>query len=144
MIRKAKNSDREAIYQLMCELEEKVMDKTMFTSYYQRNLEHPDYVYLVAQEEERVVGFVSLFLHHPLHHSALIGEIEELCVTKDARHQHIGFQLFERIKEEALQLGCIQIELSCNKTREAAHRFYTYMGMEENHDKFTYCLEDEI
>lgn len=143
MIRKAGKQDLDAVYTLVCELEQEVLDKQSFQTFYMRNIDHPDYLYLVEEREQGILGFVSLFLHHPLHHSALIGEIEELCVQEQYRGHHIGTDLMAEIKQQAKRIGCHQIELSCHHKRTQAHAFYHKQAMKQEHMKFTYQWEDK-
>lgn len=142
MIRKAEKQDAQAVYELMCELEQEQLNKEVFMTFYHTNITSPRYHYLVMEKQQSVVCFGSLFVHHPLHHSGLIGEIEELCVKDKVQGQHLGSAMFDAIKQTAKEIGCIQIELSCHLKRTQAHAFYLKQGMKQEHKKFTYRLEE--
>lgn len=143
MIRYATIEDVDAVYELLCELEETQFDKDIFLEYYTSNLKDNKFIYMV-DEHDGIQAFGSIYLHHPLHHCAIIAEIEELCVSKQYQHQGIGSRMFSALITCAKQHHAVQIELSCKKTRQAAHAFYSKQGMKQLHDKFTYAWEDEI
>lgn len=139
MIRYASIEDVEDVYKLICELEEKTLDKNIFFEYYMSNLKDDKFIYMV-EENNGVLAFGSIYLHYPLHHCAKIAEIEELCVTQTFQHQGYGSHMFHALCRCAKEKGALQIELSCNKKREIAHAFYEKQGMKQQHDKFSYPL----
>jgi len=128
----------QAIYCLMCELEGADLDKQGFQSVFEENLINNDVCYFIALWEVQVVGFSSLHVQHLLHHTAPVGEIQEIVVSRVCRGQGIGQALFESVKKAALAAGCVQLEVCCRKERKRSHDFYQKMGMGCSHDKF--CL----
>lgn len=142
MIRYATIKDADAIYELICELEETAFDKDIFFMHYKRNLKDDKFIYMV-DENSGVIAFGSIYFHYPLHHCAKIAEIEELCVKQTHQHQGIGSKMFTALCTCAKEKGALQVELSCNKTRQIAHAFYKKQGMMQQHDKFTYPLGKE-
>lgn len=140
MIRYATMEDVNDIYELICELEEKRFDKNIFFKYYKRNLKDDKFIYIL-EENHDVIAFGSIYFHYPLHHCAIIAEIEELCVKQTHQHQGIGSKMFTALCACAKEKDASQIELSCHKTRQIAHAFYKKQGMKQQHDKFTYVLE---
>ena len=55
--------------------------------------------------------------------------IDDLCVDEQARGQHIGRQLFDYVREWAVQQGCQSITLNVWAGNEAALAFYRHAGM---------------
>lgn len=139
-IRKATLVDKEGIYRLMIELEEEELDKKAFSEIYKSNIANPQVVYLVYEEEERLLGFISIHIQKLLHHVATIAEVQELIVNESLRGKGIGRRLFDEAKNVAKANGCLQLEVCCNQKRKASHLFYEAQGMKNSHYKF--CSEE--
>ena len=138
MIRPVALSDADAVYRLMCELEECELPREPFDRIFagQCGNEHQyGFVYVSPSDGGRVLGFINMRIEGQLHHGADIAEIMELVVDSDVRGGGIGGALFERVCEEARAAGCAQIELTSNARRHDAHRFYERHGMERTHVK---------
>ncbi len=62
------------------------------------------------------------------------------------RSNGIGKKLFNAACEEAKQIGCTQIEVSCNQLRERTHKFYAERDMHHFHYKFSlnFAVEGNI
>ena len=136
MIVKAGLEDVEDIYNLMCILENKELDKEHFVQTYQQNIQDEDVIYLVYKED-RILGFISFVVHHYLHHDRDMGEIVELVVLPECRGKRIGQQLLQAIEKKAIDLHLEQIELSTSTYRKQAHHFYEQNGYEMLHYNYT-------
>ena len=136
MIVKACLEDMEDIYNLMCILENKELDKEHFVQTYQQNIQDEDVIYLVYKED-RILGFISFVVHHYLHHDRDMGEIVELVVLPECRGKRIGQQLLQEIEKKAIDLHLEQIELSTSTYRKQAHHFYEQNGYEMLHYNYT-------
>lgn len=136
MIVKADLEDMEDIYNLMCILENKELDKEHFVQTYQQNIQDEDVIYLVYKED-RILGFISFVVHHYLHHDRDMGEIVELVVLPECRGKSIGQQLLQAIEKKAIDLHLEQIELSTSTYRKQAHHFYEQNGYEMLHYNYT-------
>ena len=136
MIVKAALEDMEDIYNLMCILENKELDKEHFVQTYQQNIQDEDVIYLVYKED-RILGFISFVVHHYLHHDRDMGEIVELVVLPECRGKRIGQQLLQAIEKKAIDLHLEQIELSTSTYRKQAHHFYEQNGYEMLHYNYT-------
>ena len=136
MIVKAGLEDMEDIYNLMCILENKELDKEHFVQTYQQNIQDEDVIYLVYKED-RILGFISFVVHHYLHHDRDTGEIVELVVLPECRGKRIGQQLLQAIEKKAIDLHLEQIELSTSTYRKQAHHFYEQNDYEMLHYNYT-------
>lgn len=136
MIVKAGLEDMEDIYNLMCILENKELDKEHFVQTYQQNIQDEDVIYLVYKED-RILGFISFVVHHYLHHDRDMGEIVELVVLPECRGKRIGQQLLQAIEKKAIDFHLEQIELSTSTYRKQAHHFYEQNGYEMLHYNYT-------
>jgi PhnO protein len=72
-----------------------------------------------------------------LHHAALIGEIQEMIVAEKFRSTGVGKLLIAELITMAKSEGIHQLEVTSNKKRENAHRFYLREGFAQSHFKFT-------
>ena len=66
--------------------------------------------------------------------------IDDLCVDKDARGQHIGEYLFEYVKQEAKKMGCYEVTLNVWAGNTSAEHFYEKMGMKTQERRMEYIL----
>ena len=89
-------------------------------------------IYVACQLKEQpfsinMVPFKSLF-------------IDDLCVDKQARGQHIGESLFEYVKQQAKVLGCYEVTLNVWAGNTSAEHFYEKMGMKTKERQMEYIL----
>ena len=66
--------------------------------------------------------------------------IDDLCIDKQARGQHIGECLFEYVKQEAKKLGCYEVTLNVWTGNTPAEKFYEKMGMKTKERQMEYIL----
>ncbi|WP_302680610.1 GNAT family N-acetyltransferase [uncultured Ruminococcus sp.] len=66
--------------------------------------------------------------------------IDDLCVDKAARGQHIGERLFEYVKQEAKRMGCYEVTLNVWAGNTSAEGFYEKMGMQTKERTMEYIL----
>jgi len=136
-IREAKLSDCPFIYGFVCSLENTEFDFALFQSIFIENLENRHNIYLVALANKEPVGFLSCHSQLLLHHSGRIGEIQELYVDNSFRNKRIGQTLLYQLEIIAIQRGIAGIEVTSNKNRLQAHRFYKRERFNDTHFKFT-------
>lgn len=137
MIINAREKHLNDIYRLMCVLENKELNKTHFEKCYILGLKSEDIYYYLYQYEDKIVGYISLYVHHYMHHDCDTGEIVELVVDENCRGQKIGSQLIEYVEDKARYLGLEEIELSTSTYRKKAHKFYETHGYIMNHYNYT-------
>ncbi len=66
--------------------------------------------------------------------------IDDLCVDKQTRGQHIGEALFEYVKQEAKRMGCYEVTLNVWAGNTSAEKFYEKMGMKTKEKQLEYIL----
>ena len=66
--------------------------------------------------------------------------IDDLCVDRQARGQHIGESLFEYVKQQAKKLGCYEVTLNVWAGNTPAEHFYEKMGMKTKERQMEYIL----
>ena len=88
----------------------------------------------VAEEDGRVVGtFMLTFIRHLMRQGTSIAQLEAVRVDPAVRGRGIGEQMVRWAIEEARRRGCSRMQLTSNKTRKDAHRFYERLGFEATH-----------
>ncbi len=137
MIEEALQDDLEAVYGLICELEQDQINKQRFEQLYLQQLQNPDIFYYVYRVDKNVVGFISLHVHHYLHHHRDTGEIVELVVLPSYRSMKIGEQLLKHVEQKARELDLEEIELSTSTYRKKAQHFYEAHGYVKDHYNYT-------
>jgi GNAT superfamily N-acetyltransferase len=89
---------------------------------------------LVAQFGDEVVGVCQLIVFRHLHRrGGLCAEIESVHVHPDHRGAGIGSTLVAEAIDRARALGCYRVQLTSNRAREDAHRFYERLGFVPSH-----------
>ncbi|MCF8323967.1 MAG: GNAT family N-acetyltransferase [Leadbetterella sp.] len=141
MIRKAKDSDLEFVKLLVEELEEQKFELEIFKEIYFKNLVNNEVHYFVAEVNNEIVGFMSIFESMPLHHCHKLAEIQELIISVKHRGLSIGKEFIELATKLGQEKGWLQIELSSHMKRLKAHSFYMRNGFNRRHFKFVKMLK---
>ena len=111
-VRKAIDRDAEAIYELICDLEKTRFPKNIFIELFNKNISEKTIGYFVAQIDDQVVGFGSLYINKLPHHCGKVGEIKELVVSREHRNKNIGKLLVRELIEWADKQGALQVEVT--------------------------------
>jgi len=104
-------------------------------------LKNPDYYLLLAEKDGQVLGMVTFTIKHYLHREKPVLYIDSMVVKEAYRSQGIGRKMMEEVEVIAKERGCNSIELTSNKKRMRAHRFYRKLGFVETSLKFEKILE---
>lgn len=141
MIRKAKDKDLDSVKLLVEELEELEFEFEIFKEIFVRNLLNPEVYYFVAEVNNEVVGFMSIFESTPLHHCHKLAEIQELIISEKHRGLNIGKEFLELAAQLGQEKNWLQIELSSHMKRLKAHSFYLRNDFSRRHFKFVKMLK---
>jgi GNAT superfamily N-acetyltransferase len=113
---------------------------------------HPDYVnalaeitgdpneeMIVVEDEGAPVGCFQLsYLPGLMRRGMKRGQIEVVHVAETHRNRGIGGQMMRWALERCRQNGCSMVQLTSNKKRVDAHRFYERLGFMKSHEGFKY------
>lgn len=137
-IRRATENDQNAIYFFICDLEDSIVDKDLFSNLYVENIQKPHHLYFVAEDlsNNKVIGYISCHGQILLHHMGLVYEIQELYVESAYRNFGVGKLLLQKLKE-SLPADCKSLEVTAQNKRLETHAFYQANGFEKTHLKFT-------
>lgn len=136
-IRKVEQQDLDFVYQSICELENEILDFEIFAAIFNENISNPNNLYLLAENENEGVGFISFHTQNLLHHCGLVGEIQEFFIHQNYRAKGIGRQLINQILQYADQNNLKSIEVTTNKRRVENVLIYENLGFNLSHNKFT-------
>ena len=134
---KATINHMDNVYDLLCQLENNILDKNDFSQIYKININNKNIHYILAVDGSNLIGFASLHIQCLLHHCANIAEIQEIVISTEQQGLGLGTVLFDELVRIARANDCLQIEVCCNLTREKSHKFYLKQGMAKSHYKFT-------
>ena len=134
-IRPAKENDEEIVYDMICDLEDKELDRKSFNNVFHTNLSLERIQYLIAELDGAPVGMGSCHTQLLLHHVCVVAEIQEMYVSPQHRSKEIGKALVEKLIDFAKSKNAQQIEVTSNNVRENAHRFYQKEGFKKSHVK---------
>lgn len=142
-IREATIGDRDIIYNMICGLENMIMDRDGFDFVFNKNLTSTNIRYFLGEYLGKPVGMVSCHIQPLLHHAALVSEIQEMYVEPEYRSMRFGKELITHVVNYAKANGAIQMEVTSRNIREQAHRFYQREGFEKSHVKLVRYFNQE-
>ncbi|EXG81685.1 GNAT family N-acetyltransferase [Cryptosporangium arvum] len=97
----------------------------------------PAQLLVVAIVDGRIVGTFQLSVIPGLaRRGSLRAQIEAVRVSDGYRNRGIGAAMMRWAIEEAGRRGCALVQLTSNKARLDAHRFYENLGFARSHDGF--------
>jgi GNAT superfamily N-acetyltransferase len=101
----------------------------------------PAHLLVVAQSGPDVVGTLQLsFIPGLARHGALRAQIEAVRVADAWRGRGLGAAMMDWAIAEARRRGCALVQLTSDKTRTSAHRFYERLGFVASHEGMKLAL----
>lgn len=95
----------------------------------------PNQLLAVAEREDRIVGCLQLsFIPGLSRLGAWRGQIESVRVAAAERGHGTGKLFFEWAIEQCRQRGCALVQLTTDKKRADAQRFYSALGFHTTHE----------
>lgn len=109
-----------------------------------KNKENP--IYVAVNKADVCVGYAFCQLREQPFSNNMVPFkslfIDDLCVDRQERGQHIGESLFNYVKNEAKRLGCYEVTLNVWAGNTSAEKFYEKMGMKTKERQMEYILSD--
>ena len=139
-IRRIRLDDLDKVYELMNILYEGKLKYDRFKDIYKLKLQEENSYYIVALEEDNVVGVLTSELQEKLHRERLQLFIEDLIVEESKRNNGIGKALIENAVNYAKDNNCEVVELTSYKDNIKAHKFYENNGFINHSIKFKMYL----
>jgi GNAT superfamily N-acetyltransferase len=101
----------------------------------------PAQLLVVAEAVDQVVGTLQLtFIPGLARRGALRAQIEAVRVAESFRGDGLGSALLGWAVEEARRRGCALVQLTTDKSRTEAHRFYQRLGFTASHEGMKLAL----
>ncbi len=90
-------------------------------------------IFVAADQDDQVMGYAFCIFEQYIDHNVLTDVrtlyIDDLCVDKDLRGQHIGRQLYDYVVNFARESGCYNLTLNVWSCNEPARKFYESCGL---------------
>ena len=94
----------------------------------------PNQLLAVMVDGEQVIGTLQLsFIPGLARGGALRGQIEAVRVARERRSERLGERLFQWAIDQCRAHGCALVQLTTDRQREDAHRFYDRLGFVPSH-----------
>ena len=96
---------------------------------------------MLCDPDDRIAGCMQMtFIRGLARHGAVRAQIEAVRVRKDCRGRGIGRAFFDWGIAEARDRGCALVQLTSDRRRGDAHRFYARLGFVASHEGFKLAL----
>ena len=132
-IRKATQADSSIIYHFICFLEEYSFDEKQFRENYAEGLEDDNNLFLIAELEGEVIGFLSACRLLALHRGGITYQIQELFITRAYREKGISKLLLEAFEEQLEGTAYQGLSVSIRPTNTEARKMYEKAGYNNTH-----------
>ncbi|SEQ05188.1 Predicted N-acetyltransferase YhbS [Devosia sp. YR412] len=97
----------------------------------------PNHRLIVAERHGEVVGTLQLsFLPGMPNFGMKRGLLENVHIRADQRGSGLGTDMVKWAVERCREAGCGLVQLTSNKVRLDAHRFYVKLGFQQSHEGF--------
>lgn len=137
IIREMRKDDLSAVWGLLRQLAEVLEDDEPLPALarlgelYDEMARLPQVYYnCVAEDDERVVGFLSLMCYRTFFHTGGTALINELVVAEDYRGRGVGRRLIAHAVEAARDRAVDEIDVSTEFINEKAQQFYQACGFD--------------
>ncbi|MEU6462398.1 GNAT family N-acetyltransferase [Streptomyces sp. NPDC046976] len=112
-------------------------DLTPYRAALKRLVADPNQHLVVAVRDGRVIGTLQLTIIPGLsHRGATRALIEAVRIHADERGSGLGTELIQWAVDTARRLDCMMVQLTSDKKRPDAHRFYERLGFTASHEGF--------
>lgn len=107
----------------------------LYLSAFERIDNDPNQELIVAERDDQIIGTLQLtFIPYLTYQGGVRAQVEAVRVHKDFRGNKLGEQLFEWAIARAKERGAHLLQLTTDKRRPGAVRFYEKLGFEASHE----------
>jgi GNAT superfamily N-acetyltransferase len=102
----------------------------------------PNNALMVADVDGEVVGAFQLtIIRYVGYRGGKVAQVETVFVDATARGRGVGEAMMRWAIDEARRRGCFRLQLTTNKARARAHRFYERLGFTASHEGMKLSLD---
>jgi len=113
----------------------------VYAAAFERIAADPNNRLIVMEQEGEIIGTLQITIIPGLTKGGLTrGLLENIHVKPDCRGQGLGSALVDWAIGECRAAGCGLVQLTSDKRRPDAHRFYGRLGFEATHEGFKLVL----
>ncbi len=140
VLRRARREDIPAIVAMLADdalggTRESTDDLSPYYAAYDEIGDDPNNLLLVAESGGHIVGTLQVNILRGLaRKAAKRAQIEAVRVSSAYRGRGFGEQIFRAAIAMARQQGCALVQLTTDKSRKDAHRFYERLGFQSTHE----------
>ena len=101
----------------------------------------PNQMLIIAEREGKPIDTLQItFLPGIARKGMWRGLIESVHIVPEHRNKGFGSQMMRWAADRARERGCGMVQLTSNKKRIDAHRFYRTLGFDQSHEGFKLIL----
>ncbi len=102
----------------------------------------PDHRLVVAERQGEIIGTLQISIIPGLPRFGMNrGLLENVHIREDQRGNGLGTKMVTWAIEQCREAGCGMVQLTSNKVRTDAHRFYQKLGFQQSHEGFKLLLD---
>lgn len=121
---------------------EAVSDPTIYYDAFDEMAKEPNNRLLVAEQDGALVGTLQItFIRGLSRKGARRAQIEAVRVASTHRGRGLGHEIFVAAIALARSEGCALVQLTTDKARGDAHRFYARLGFVASHEGMKLALD---
>ena len=128
-VRRADESDIPALLMLAEEFMLGEATKENRVETLKQTLKNPNYMPLVAELDEEIVGFIDQWIIHDFAHGAKLGYIQNLYAASKHRRKGIGDKILQEILRSAETGGILEIHVVTEFENDSAINLYKKHGL---------------
>jgi ribosomal protein S18 acetylase RimI-like enzyme len=139
LIREWKITDLDAIIKLLTQMnealsEDQELEESNIREHFVKMEEQKDtYENYVLEEEQKIIGYMSLLFYRSLYHKEDTAQVNELIIDKEYRNKGLGKELLQYGIKRAQEREMDEIEIGVEKENIKAIKFYKDNGIEEEY-----------
>lgn len=101
--------------------------------YVRRNIESPEWLVIVADEDQSVIGFAmgKIDSYPPVYKHTHFGFVADIVVNESFRGRGIGRELYNQMLPWFREQGIDRVEINVASTNEVSQAFWRRMGFRE-------------
>jgi GNAT superfamily N-acetyltransferase len=128
IIRPAGEDDYPALMALCNAFKETDMFSQPGNDSFQVIMDNDNSYILVAEEDDKLFGFITASIRFVVRYSKPMMQVEELFVNAASRKKGVGRQLIQTAEKIASEKDCERIYIESGYRHEVAHKFYEKNG----------------